>query len=90
MTVISGSHKKRIFEHYDDEGNWTGKINSADHDSIDWSKTMTLPCSAWDALILRPLTVHSSGSNKSELNRPYLIHGMSATDAIFGSRITGD
>ena len=82
VTVISGSHKGRIYEHYDEEGNWTGKIKDADFDSIDWNNQVTLPCSAGDAVILHPLVLHSSGPNRSDRNRPYLIHGMSAADAI--------
>ena len=88
LTVIKGSHKGRIFEHYDDEGNWTGKINSAHGDSIDWGNALTLPCNAGDAIILHPLTVHSSGPNDSERNRPYLIRGLSAADAISYTAMT--
>ena len=82
VTVIDGSHKGPIYEHYDEEGNWTGKIKVADFDSIDWAKQVTLPCSSGDAVILHPLVVHSSGLNQSNRNRPYLIHGMSAVDSI--------
>ena len=81
LMLIPGSHKGRIYEHYDDEGNWTGKIREADRETIDSSSSVTLPCSAGDAIILHPLTLHSSGPNNSDKNRPYLIHGMSAADA---------
>ena len=82
VTVISGSHKGRIYEHYDEEGNWTGKIKDADFESINWSDQVALPCNAGDAVILHPLVLHSSGLNRSTRNRPYLIHGMSAADSI--------
>jgi len=81
LTVIRGSHRGRIYEHYDDAGNWTGKIRDADHDSVSWDDAVALPCAAGDAVILHPLTVHGSGPNLSERNRPYLIHGMSAADS---------
>ena len=81
ITVIDGSHKETIFEHYDDAGNWTGKISGTDFESIDMSKAVTIPCSAGDAVVLHPLTLHSSGANNSDQNRPYLIHGMSSADA---------
>lgn len=81
LTVIRGSHKGRIYEHYDDAGNWTGKIRDAERDALNWDDAVSLPCSAGDALVLHPLTVHGSGPNRSERNRPYLIHGMSAADA---------
>ena len=81
LTVIAGSHRGPIFEHYDDAGNWTGRIRDADHGSIDWDAAVTLPCAAGDAVLLHPLTVHGSGPNRSARNRPYLIHGLSAADA---------
>ena len=82
LSVIEGSHRGRIFEHYDSNGNWTGKIRATDLDTVDMSRRMALPCRAGDAIILHPLTLHSSGRNDSERNRPLLIHGMSAADAI--------
>lgn len=82
VRVIRGSHNGQIYEHYDEEGNWTGKITESDMDSIGFSESVSLPCDAGDAIILHPLTLHSSGPNESERNRPYLIHGMSAADAI--------
>ena len=88
LTVISGSHRGRIYEHYDEAGNWSGKISPADCDLLDMNNAVTLPCQAGDAIILHPLTVHSSGSNNSERNRPYLIHGMSAADSISYTAMT--
>jgi len=88
VTVINGSHKGRIYEHYDEEGNWSGKLKSTDQDAIDLDNAITLPCRAGDAIILHPLTLHSSGPNNSDCNRPYLIHGMSAADAISYTAMT--
>jgi len=88
VTVINGSHKGRIYEHYDEEGNWSGKLKSTDQDAIDFGNAITLPCQAGDAIILHPLTLHSSGPNNSDRNRPYLIHGMSAADAISYTAMT--
>ena len=88
LTVISGSHKGQIYEHYDEAGNWTGKIRTADMETVNWNDSVDLPCSAGDAIILHPLTVHGSGPNMSQQNRPYLIHGMSAADAISYTAMT--
>lgn len=82
LTVICGSHQGRIYEHYDDNGNWTGKIRESEFDTVDWDRSVSLPCHAGDALILHPLTVHGSGSNQTERSRPYFIHGISAADAM--------
>lgn len=88
LTVIRGSHKGKIYEHYDEAGNWTGKIRETEFDSIDWGKSVSLPCNAGDALILHPLTVHGSGPNRSDRSRPYFIHGISAADAISYTAMT--
>ncbi len=82
LTVVAGSHRGRIYEHYDSEGNWSGMIRKSEHDSIDWGSAVELPSGAGDAILLHPLTVHGSGPNRSDRNRPFLIHGMSAADAI--------
>ena len=81
LIVIEQSHKGKIYEHYDDNGNWTGKIRGADQEGLDMGKAVSLTCQAGDAILLHPLTVHSSAPNLSEKNRPLLIHGMSAADA---------
>ena len=82
LSLIPGSHRGRIYEHYDEAGNWTGKVRSTDLESIDWDTLISLPCKAGDAIVLHPLTLHGSGPNQSERSRPYLIHGMSAADSI--------
>ena len=82
LTVISGSHRGEIFEHYDEQGTWTGKIRERDHATIPWDDAVELLCEAGDAILLHPLTVHGSGPNQSERSRPFLIHGISAADAI--------
>ena len=81
LQVVRGSHHGPIFEHYDDLENWTGQLKSNDVDSLDNDNIVTLTCDAGDAIVLHPLTVHSSGPNNSEFNRPLLIHGLSAADA---------
>ncbi len=43
IAIIKGSHKRAIFEHYDDAENWTGKISKADLESIDMTKAVNPP-----------------------------------------------
>ena len=81
LTVIPGSHRETIFEHYDDNDNWTGQIRDSDIATVDLNRSVTLPCSAGDAVLLHPLTVHSSKPNASKTNRPLMIHGMASADA---------
>ncbi|MEM7565312.1 MAG: phytanoyl-CoA dioxygenase family protein [Pseudomonadota bacterium] len=88
LTLIQGSHKGEIFEHYDETNQWTGKLRETDKAKIDLENAVTLPCNAGDAIILHPLTLHSSGPNQSNRNRPYLIHGMSSADSISYTAMT--
>lgn len=81
LTVIPGSHREKIFEHYDTADNWTGQVREDDLAQVDMSRLVSLPCGAGDAILLHPLTLHSSLPNRSERNRPLLIHGISAADA---------
>lgn len=81
IIVIPGSHREHIYEHYDDDDNWTGYVSDRDVATIDLNRALSLPCDAGDAIVLHPLTLHSSDANRSNRNRPYLIHGISAADA---------
>ena len=96
LTVIPGSHHGRIFEHYDDDGNWAGEVGPKDIESLDLSSAVELPCSAGDVILLHPVTVHGSRPNLSSRPRPLLIHGMNAADArsytaiAWGNSHTGD
>lgn len=81
LTVIPGSHRGSIFEHYDEQGEWTGEVGPRDLDNLDLSSAVELPCSAGDAVLLHPVTVHGSRPNLSDRPRPLLIHGMNAADS---------
>ena len=96
LTVIPGSHRGSIFEHYDEQGEWTGEVGPGDLRSLDLSSAVELPCSAGDVVLLHPVTVHGSRPNTSERPRPLLIHGMNAADSrsytaiAWGNSHTGD
>ncbi len=82
LTVIPGSHRETIYEHYDANDNWTGQVSDADMSQVDQARAVSLPCAAGDAIVLHPLTLHASGRNESQANRPLLIHGFDAADSI--------
>ena len=81
LTVVPGSHRNEIFEHYDEANNWTGEIRAGDLARIDLDSAVELTCAAGDAVVLHPLTVHGSGPNRSAHSRPLLIHGFDAADS---------
>ena len=81
LTVLPGSHRGPVFEHYDAADNWTGRIAERDLEGLDLDAAVALPCAAGDAILVHPLTVHGSRPNRSERSRPLLIHGLSAADS---------
>ncbi len=81
LTVVPGSHKGEIFEHYDEADHWTGEIRGGDLARIDFDSAVEVTCTAGDAIALHPLTVHGSGPNRSAHSRPLLIHGFDAADS---------
>ncbi len=82
LKVVPGSHRREIFEHYDDNDNWTGEISDGDLRKAGAGDAVSIPMNAGDAILLHPLTVHSSGPNLSDRSRPLLIHGLSAADSM--------
>ena len=50
LTVIPGTHRGRIFEHYDERGSWSGEIGPRDLEDLDLASAVELPCAAGDAV----------------------------------------
>ena len=88
LTVVPGSLKGEIFEHYDEQDNWIGEIPRSDLARIDFTGKIELTMAAGDAVALHPLTVHGSAPNRSSDNRPLLIHGFDAADSMSYTAMT--
>ena len=82
LTVLPGSHRGTVFEHYDDDDRWVGEIHPRDLDTLGLSAAVELVYEAGDAVLLHPLTVHGSRPNRTARARPLLNHGMSAADCL--------
>ena len=81
LRLYPGSHKGEIFEHYDDEDNWTGQVRERDLARSDLGDIVSVPCAAGDAVALHPLAVHGSAANNSPRVRPLMIHGFDGADS---------
>src|SRR5262245_40201324 len=82
LVVLPGSHRGEIYEHYDETGSWRGGIGPSDLRRIDFAAATELVCTAGDAIVLHPITVHGSGPNRSDRSRPLLMNGFDAADSI--------
>ena len=82
LAVIPGSHKGEIFDHYKEDGTWTGDIQPADQDRVDDDKAVYLDGPAGSITLHNYRMVHGSKPNNSPRGRPLLLNVCSAADAI--------
>ena len=80
--VIPGSHRGKIFDHYDDNDQWLGYIPNTHLEEIDSDNAVALTGPAGTVTGHHGLTVHSSKQNLSDRGRPLLITGFNASDAL--------
>jgi ectoine hydroxylase-related dioxygenase (phytanoyl-CoA dioxygenase family) len=80
--VVPGSHEGEIFEHYDQDGRWTGHIRDEDLARVALDSAVDLTGPAGTVTVHHSCTVHSSTANNSTSNRPLLAIGYSAADAL--------
>ena len=81
LEIISGSHKKNVFSHYDDS-KWTGDISEKDLSEIDISKTKILKGAAGSITVHNYRTVHGSKPNNSKKPRPLMLYVLSSGDSV--------
>lgn len=81
FAVIPRSHKGRMYEHYDDQGRWTGCIGDADLESAATETAASFCGPAGTVIFMDSWMVHGSRRNDSDKGRPVLISGYAAADA---------
>lgn len=79
--VIPGSHQGPIFEHFDDNGVWTGAIRDADMAQYDADDAVYLPGPKGSITIHHSRAVHGSRPTTRANGRPLLINAYTAADA---------
>ena len=79
-TVLPGSHKAEIFDHYDRDGAWAGRVSDADLARLPMEATVPLAGPAGTVIVFDCLTLHSSGRNQSARGRPVLLTGYTSAD----------
>jgi len=79
--VIPGSHKGPIFEHFDDNGVWTGALRDDDLAMYDTGQAVYLPGPKGSITIHHSRAVHGSKPTTQANGRPLLINAYAAADA---------
>jgi ectoine hydroxylase-related dioxygenase (phytanoyl-CoA dioxygenase family) len=82
MGIVPGSHKREIFNHYNDKDQWVGAIDDADLSRVDLDKTAWLKGPAGSVTMHHARVVHGSVPNRSTRGRPLLINAYSSADAL--------
>ena len=87
LQVIPGSHKLGFFDHYDEHGQWAGRVSDEDLKTVPVGDAMSLTGPAGSITVIHGGMIHGSQPNHSDRWRPLLVCGYSSADAFCYSRI---
>ena len=82
LVVLPKSHKKPLYDQYNDSGQWTGCLSAEDAGKLDTSRAMELSGPAGSLTIHNCRMLHSSMPNRSSIGRPLLLNAYSSADAM--------
>ena len=82
LTAMPGTHLGRLFDHFDDDGRWTGALGPGDVAELDTKRTVDLCGPAGTVVLLHCAVVHGSATNYSARMRPLLLNVYAAADAL--------
>ena len=81
IRVFPGSHRGVLYDHYDPDGSWAGKVTDSDLAGLDTHEAVALYGPAGTIVVFDCCMVHGSEPNSSGDSRPLLLNGYSAADA---------
>lgn len=82
MGIVPGSHRRELYDLFDDDGNWTGAIKERELGGIDLDSVVWLKGRRGSVTIHNCRCVHGSEPNRSAVTRPLLLHTYAAADAL--------
>jgi hypothetical protein len=82
LTALPGTHRGPIFDHFDDEGRWTGALAARDVAALRADSARELCGPAGTVVLLHCRVVHGSAANYSARMRPLLLNVYAAADAL--------
>ncbi len=81
IMVVPGSHRGVLYDHYDDDGKWLGRLREDDLAHAGLESAVELAGPAGTVAIFDASSVHGSRANHSPRGRPALVTGYAAADA---------
>lgn len=82
LEIIPGSQKGLLYDHYGEDGVWTGSIAADEMADIDLESAVSFCGPAGSLTLHNYRTVHGSRPNNSPNARPLLLYVLSAADAM--------
>ena len=82
MGAIPGSHVGPIYDHYSEDGNWTGALREKDLKGLSMDSVEWMSGKAGTITVHNARTVHGSMPNFSQRPRPLLINAYSSADVL--------
>jgi ectoine hydroxylase-related dioxygenase (phytanoyl-CoA dioxygenase family) len=82
LVVLPKSHKKPLYDQYNDSGQWTGCLSAEDAGKLNSSRAVELSGPAGSLTIHNCRMLHSSMPNRSSIGRPLLLNAYSSADAM--------
>ncbi|MFO0995562.1 MAG: phytanoyl-CoA dioxygenase family protein [Alphaproteobacteria bacterium] len=81
IEVVPGSHRGAVYDHYDRDGRWSGRLSDADYEQAVRSRALPQAGPAGTVVIFDSCTLHGSAPNTTRRDRPVLVIGFAAADA---------
>ncbi len=81
IMVVPGSHRGVLYDHYDDDGKWIGRLRHEDLARAGLESAVALAGPAGTVTIFDASSVHGSLANLTDRGRPALVTGYAAADA---------
>ena len=82
IMVLPKSHRGTLYDHYNEDGSWAGKVADSDLAKLDMTHASTLCGPAGTIVVFDCCMVHGSQPNRSSHHsRPLLLTGYSSADA---------
>jgi ectoine hydroxylase-related dioxygenase (phytanoyl-CoA dioxygenase family) len=81
IMVVPGSHRGVLYDHYDGDGNWIGRLRDDDLAPAGIESAVELAGPAGTVAIFDASSVHGSRANLTDRGRPALVTGYAAADA---------
>ena len=90
VRVVPGSHRKPIFSHYSESGDWAACLREGDLTDLGIDNVPKLTGPAGTITTRHARLVHASAANRSDRGRPILVNVYTAANATFGGEISND